>query len=248
MRRKTVITSLVVLLLALLPTYFIIYNSLHTTGLPDFSSQLHAEIIEPNKHMYTLTSSRDEYYLMAGVLSNLSESPTTDATVDKDAEYTITFVSRSGNKTRCSIYAATDRLSAYVETAQGKLYELYRPAVTYGGETLSPSIVRYAREKSDGTTVLSAGYTRVSENGIDLFSYEISSFEELRNIVFADEEMRFSAKLRDARDAEIASFSSQASLLAYTNTNAVRKVNITVEWVLKKDVVLRATYIFHIGE
>ncbi len=249
MRRKTVVTSVVVLLLALVPTYFIIFNSLNTTGLPDFGSQKYAEITEPNQHMLTLPASRDEYYLMAGVLSNLSASPVTDAAVNTDAQYRITFVSQNGNKTSCYIYAAADKLSAYVETAQGKLYELYMPSVTYKNELLSPALVQYWREKTDGTKVSTdEPFTRVDENGYDPFVYEIPTFESLQELVLAEDEMRMHATLRDANGEDITSFSSLSSLLSYENVANVRTVNLVVEWYLEKNVTLRTVYIFRIGE
>ena len=248
MRRKTLLTSLLVILLALVPTYLIIYNTLHATGLPDFSSQKYAEIVEPNKHMLTLNATGDEYYLMAGVLSNLADEPVDNATVEKDARYTITFVSKNGNETECRIYAATDRLSAYVETAQGKLYELYMPEVSYNGNPLSPSVVRYGREKTDGTTVLSKEFSRISESGFDPFIQELSSFSELADVRLANEDLRFSATLRDGGGNEIATCGSMSELIGFGASADVRIVNLTVEWYLDKDVSLRTAYIFRIGQ
>ena len=249
MRRKTVITSLVVLLLALLPTYLIIYNTVRATGLPDFSQQQYVEILEPDKHLLPpIYNQEDDYFLIVGVLSNLNDAPEKDPAVEKDAQYKITFVSKNGTRTHCRIYAALDRLSAYVETATGKLYELYMPDVMLNEMELSPSTVGYARKKADGTWVESENFAHKNDEGYQPFIYTVQEFSHLSRLSFAEEDMRLSASLRSTPDDEIATYSTMDGLLSHSDLDDVRFVYLSLEWHLEKDVKLSTLYIFRIGE
>ncbi len=243
MKKFLIATGL--LLLTFIPTFFIIFNVVHATGLPNLATQSYVTVIfprtesDPNHKTVTYKRESHEYGLIADILTDMTAIPAFPDDVNRSSFYGITFVSENGNGVSCRVYAPASSLAFYLETASGKYYRLPMPRCTRNGNEVSPAFVRYTSEFDDDSTLSSPDYTASSV-------LHIGTVSELSSLNFDKAASRLTVALyTDDSEAEPVRKSTLAEA-ASSGVSATRAV-ITGEWEYDH-VTVRIGYVVRIGD
>ncbi len=238
MRRHKVLLTAIMLLIALVPTYLIIYQSIVATGLPDFDKQTKVEIVFPpttqtsNRKTVIYTKDSEEYLALTTVLTKISDVSSLPQDVSTDVSYEIIFSAKDGGKSICYLYASHAELAFYLETPQGKYFRLDLPLATYGSETLSPlAIGYYIASKDDAPESLSA-----NPNPTEI---PLSSLSALTDIHFESTPWRVQISVYADGDVLLGRYDG---LSGFPNHENAKYVNITVDFKLTENVVCRTAY------
>ncbi len=148
---KKAVPWIVFVLIALVPTYFIIFNSLNADGLPDFDKQISVDVAlpatapDPTHGIYTYTRNDPEFILLSEVLSYRTDRlDSLPAGVDNAAFYSFSFKNESGVANTCRLYTDPVSFRTYLTSSQGKVFRLATPTLIGDGRELVPTFVRYA--------------------------------------------------------------------------------------------------------
>ncbi len=147
---KKIVFAIIFVLIALVPTYFIIFNTLHASGLPDFHTQVAVEVTfpatadDPNHKINRYTKDSDEFRLLTAVLSYLTPVSALPEGVSDAAFYQFQFVNEKGATNTCRLYTDPDEFRTYLTSSQGKVFRLATPFLLFGGKELFPTFVQYA--------------------------------------------------------------------------------------------------------
>lgn len=249
MLTKKLLPGIIALLLALMPTYFIIYNTVNATGLPDLTAVNKILIKEPtapenqNRQQITLYSNknadRDGLLLLVNVLKSLTPVSSVSDSVLSGACYEIVFTSKNNVKTTCYIYDGETDSSMYLRTSSGKVFLLTQPFVYYNGLKLDKMFFRYAARRENGSVFEDRVYGTAAPTVL-----EIADISMLSNLSFQSEPLQI--KISAEKNGE--------TLLDYVALDeAITKalpagasVTANIEWELSDGFYYRAAYAFKI--
>ena len=249
MLTKKLLPGILALLIALLPTYFIIYNSVNATGLPDLTAVNKILIKEPavpgnqNRQQITLYSNRnadrDGLLLLVHVLTSLTPISSVSDSVLSGACYEIVFTSKNNVETACYIYDGEADSSLYLRTSSGKVFLLTQPFVYYNGLKLDKMFFRYAVRRENGSVFEDRVYATAAPMVL-----EITDIAMLANLSYQKEPSQ--VKISAEKDGE--------SLLNYVTPDeamanelpAGATVTVNIEWELSDGFYYRAAYAFKI--
>ena len=249
MLAKKLLPGIIALVLALTPTYFIIYNSVNATGLPDLTAVNKILIKEPaapgnqNRQQITLYSNRnadrDGLLLLVGILSNLTPISQVSESILSGACYEIVFTSKNNVETACYIYDGETDSSLYLRTSSGKVFLLTQPSVRYEGLSLDKMFFYYAVRRENGSLFEDKVYAPSNPTVLD-----ISDVTMLSRLSFENEPSR--VIISAEKDGE--------QLLRYVSLDQAVKselpegtiITANIEWELSEGFYYRAAYAFRI--
>ncbi len=235
MRRNKLLLTVIMLVIALVPTYLIIYQSIVATGLPDFDKQTSVEVIYlgTTKKEDTYLHGSDGYLALTTVLEHISYVSSLPENVEINARHEIVFTARDGGKSRYFLYASKTELAFYLETPQGKHFRLDFPAATYKGNELSPiSVGYYVLQNNVGSPESSVNHPKPVAN-------TISSLSDLSSIRFSQSTQRVDVAVYGANDTFLERYDTLTHIGTHENA---KYVNLTVDFKLTETVICRATY------
>lgn len=248
MLAKKLLPGIIALLLALTPTYFIIYNSVNATGLPDFTAVNKILIKEPavpgnqNRQQITLYSSRsadrDGLLLLSNILANLTPISSVSDSILSGACYEIVFTSKNDVETACYLYDGETDSSLYLRTSSGKVFLLTQPSAYCNHVKLEKMFFRYAVRRKENDSLFEDKVYRTS-NPVAL---EIDGIDALSSLSFQTEPSQI--KIHAEKDGEVLlDYVTKEEAVATTLPSGAF-VTVNVEWELSEGFYYRAAYAF----
>ncbi len=153
---KKIVFAVIFVLVALIPTYLILFNTLNASGLPDFKTQAEVEVTfpataeDPNHKINRYTKDSNEFRLLTAVLSYLTPVSALPEGVSSAAYYQFTFVNEKGVSNACRLYTDPDEFRTYLTSSQGKVFRLATPFLLSEERHLFPTFVQYAIPDVEG--------------------------------------------------------------------------------------------------
>ena len=228
---KRVAVTILALVIALIPTYFIIFNSLHSSGLPDFSTQETVEVVCPateddeNHRSLSFDKHDGEFQLLVVFLSGILPVNSLPASVNRNAFYKITFVSARNIRNTTLLYMDDNDFSPYIVTAQGKVYQVTVPQLSDGRYFLWPAFLGYLKDGQATETYA----TKTLEKRSDTAGLSFSVIPDRLHVVYYDGS-------GEDKQALLTTDRLEASV------PGAEFVTITADWAMKDGWVYRATY------
>lgn len=248
MLAKKILPGVIALLLALIPTYFIIYNSVNATGLPDFTAIDKVLIKEPlsgtdpNRSHKTLrsdrTADRDALFLLTTVLSNLESISAIPDGVKDGSFYELVFTSKNNVETTCYIYDSGRDLSLYLETPSGKAFLLPQPGVAYKNRTVDPFFYTYAVKRPNGTVYVSKDEYRGETPTV----FALHAASELSALSFEDTPSTVKVHAKNGEEVLLDYVSMDEACSSTLESGTA--VTVNVEWEIDEGLYYRAAYSF----